>query len=183
MADDARELVAEAEREAQAGATGAALRALDRAYVPVQTPRDLATVRRAVALARRIQSGSTLTGRERRKVRNIVEAYEELERSYSSPAARAAAALPPRGPRPLPSLGWVDGLVAVLGCFTALVLVGGLVVLVEANTATARVATVAGAVFWATILGALIAIIRLLQAIERNTRSSEPDDGVRPRPA
>ncbi len=115
MADDARELVVQAERDAETGATGAALRALDRAYVPVQTPRDLATVQRALALARRIQAEAPLTGRERRRARSLVDSYAELERSYTSPAARATAAQPPRPPRPLPSLEWVDGLVVVLG--------------------------------------------------------------------
>ena len=74
MADDARDLVARAERGAEGGDRAGAMKALDRAYVPVQKPRDLATVQRALALARRIQAERTLTGRERRKARNIVEA-------------------------------------------------------------------------------------------------------------
>jgi hypothetical protein len=48
-------------------------------------------------------------------------------------------------------------------------LVGGLLVTAAASTANQRIAAIAGAVFGAAMLLALIAIIRLLQAIERNT--------------
>jgi uncharacterized membrane protein len=183
VADDARQLIAQAERDAEAGAMGAALRALDRAYVAVQTPRDVASVQRALTLARRIQAEPTLTGRERRRARSMVESYAELERSYSRPAPRAVATVAPRPPRGLPSLEWIHGLVGILAVFIALVLIGGLVLASAASTANERVAAIGGAIFWATILAALVAILRLLQAIERNTRSSEPDDGGRARPA
>ena len=70
-----RETWSHGRRAAPRAATAAgAMKALDQAYVPVQKPRDLATVQRALALARRIQAERTLTGRERRKARNIVEA-------------------------------------------------------------------------------------------------------------
>jgi hypothetical protein len=48
-------------------------------------------------------------------------------------------------------------------------LVGGLLVAAAALTANERLAAVAGAIFGAALLLALIAVIRLLQAIERNT--------------
>jgi hypothetical protein len=182
VADDARELIAQAERDAESGDMGAALRGLDRAYLPVQRPRDLASVQRALTLARRIQAETTLTARERRQARSMVESYAELERSYSRPA-RAVVTAQPRAPRGLPSLEWIHGLVGILAVFIILVLVGGLLLASAASTANERVAAIGGAIFWATVLAALIAVIRLLQAIERNTRSSEPGDAGSTSPA
>jgi hypothetical protein len=45
----------------------------------------------------------------------------------------------------------------------------------------ARIAAIAAAIIGATMLLAAIAVIRLLQAIERNTHSSQPDDEARAR--
>ena len=125
----------------------------------------------------------TLTGSDQRKARSMVESYAEPQRSCSRPAPRAVATVAPRPPRGLPSLEWIHGLVGILAVFIALVLIGGLLLASAASTANERVAAVGGAIFWATILAALIAVIRLLQAIERNTRSSEPGDDGRARPA
>lgn len=129
MADDARELVAQAEHDAARGDYRSAVRALEQAYVPVQRPRDIETIERALA-----------------------------------PAVRQV----PAGP---PSLDWIDGLVVVLSLFVVLELIGGAAVASAASTANERIAAIAGAVFGATMLLALIAVIRLLQAVERNTHA------------
>jgi hypothetical protein len=74
----------------------------------------------------------------------------------------------PAGP---PSLDWIDGLVVALSLFVVIELVGGAAVASAASTANERIAAIAGAVFGATMLLALIAVIRLLQAVERNTHA------------
>jgi hypothetical protein len=168
MADDARELVAQAEREAEGGNAEAALKALERAYVPAQRPRDIETIRRALALAERIAADEHADARDRRKAQRIAGWYETLvwdaEHSPARQVGRPAAGR--NGP---PSLAWIDSLVALLSVFVVLELVGGLLVTAAASTANQRIAAIAGAVFGAAMLLALLAIIRLLQAIERNT--------------
>ena len=166
MAEDAKELVADAEREAESGNHASALKALERAYVPVQKAGDLETTERALALARRIADDDELTGSERRKARGIVGWYEVVVRGHSHNAARAARVSAGRLPA---SLAWIDGLVVILGLFVALDLIGGVLVAVAAGTTNERISAIAGAAFAATMLLALIAIIRLLQAVERNT--------------
>jgi hypothetical protein len=174
MADDARELVAEAEREAESGNHENALKAVERAYVPVQKARELELTDRALAVTRRLADEPALGGRERRKARGIVSWYELLVRGHAQSAAQAARASAAR-PFP-PSLAWIDGLVVVLGLFVGLDLIGGGLVAIAADATNERISAIAGAIFAATMMLALIAIIRLLQAIERNHRSSEPGD-------
>src|SRR5436305_12835651 len=60
MADDARGLVAQAERDADGGDHASALKAIERAYVPVQKARDVETTERALALARRLAEEQSL---------------------------------------------------------------------------------------------------------------------------
>jgi hypothetical protein len=54
-----------------------------------------------------------------------------------------------------------------------LALIGGLLIGLAGNATEWRVLGIAGGVFWATMLAAVIAVLRLLQQIERNTRGSE----------
>jgi hypothetical protein len=168
MADDPRGLVAQAEREAGGGECRGALKALERAYVPAQRPRDIETIQRALALARRIAEEEHAEARDRRKAQRIAGWYETLvwdaEHAPAPELRRPAAGR--TGP---PSLVWIDTLVVVLDGFVVLELVGGLLVAAAASTANERIAAVAGAIFGAALLLALIAVIRLLQAIERNT--------------
>ena len=76
-----------------------------------------------------------------------------------------------------PSPAWIDGLIVILGLFVGLELIGGALVAIGSDTANERIAAIAAAIIGATMLLALIAVIRLLQAIERNTR---PDAGPAP---
>jgi hypothetical protein len=175
MADDPRELVTQAEREAEGGEYQGALTALERAYVPAQRPRDIETIQRALALARRIAAEEGAEARDRRKAERIAGWYETLV--WDAEHAPAPAARRPAGGRTgPPSLAWVDSLVALLGVFVVLELVGGLLVTAAASTANQRIAAIAGSIFGAALLLALIAVIRLLQAIERNTGA----EGERP---
>ena len=172
MAPDAGTLVTQAEQAFAASDVGGALAGLGKAYVPVQGTRDLETVRRALALARRMAAADAASGRQVRKARQVEEWYVELERSYSG---AAAAALIPAGAATDsaaagPSLAWIDGLVGLLGAFLAFELIVGVLVALAATTTVWRVWAVAAAVFWATLLAAVIAVLRLLQRIERNTR-------------
>jgi hypothetical protein len=168
MGDDPRELVAQAEREAESEQYQDAVSALERAYVPAQRPRDIETIRRALALARRIAAQERAEARDRRKAQRIAGWYATLvwdaehapARDVRHPAARRT------GP---PSLAWIDRLVVVLGGFVVLELGGGLLITAAASTADQRIAAIAGAIFGAALLLALIAVIRLLQAVERNT--------------
>jgi hypothetical protein len=173
VADDLRELIAQAERDAEGGDSASALKALERAYGPVQRARDGETAERALALARRLADEQSLSGAERRKARGIVSWYQILVRGHAQSAARGL-------PR---SLAWIDSLVVILGLFVVLELIGGVLVAVGSDSANARIAAIAAAIIGATMLLALIAVVRLLQAIERNTRSSEPGDAVSARPA
>ncbi|HEX3332123.1 MAG TPA: hypothetical protein VHS27_19520 [Gaiellales bacterium] len=68
------------------------------------------------------------------------------------------------------SLAWIDSLIVILGLFVVLELIGGLVVALGADNANAKIAAIAAAIIGATMLLALIAVIRLLQAIERNSQ-------------
>jgi hypothetical protein len=174
MADDPRALVALAEREAEGGEYQGALKALERAYVPVQRPRDIETIQRALALARRLAAEERADARDRRTAQRIAGWYETLvwdaEHAPGPDARRRATGR--TGP---PSLAWIHSLVALLGAFVVLELAGGLLVTAAASTANQRIAAIAGAVFGAAMLLALIAVIRLLQAVERNTGvASEP---------
>jgi len=81
------------------------------------------------------------------------------------------------------SLAWIDSLIVILSLFVVLELVGGVLVAMGADNANTRIAEIAAAIIGAAMLLALVAVIRLLQAIERNTRSSEPGDDGRARPA
>jgi hypothetical protein len=173
VADDARELIAQAERDAESGDPASALRALERAYVPVQKARDVETSERALALARRLAEESSLGGGDRRKARGIVSWYQMLVRGHAQGGA----------PSVPPSLTWIDSLVVILSLFVVLELIGGVLVAVGSDSANARIAAIAAAIIGATMLLALIAVIRLLQAIERNTRSSEPGDAGSASPA
>ena len=135
MADEARELVAQAERDAESGDHSSALKALERAYAPVQKSRDSEITERALALARSLADERSLGGGGRRR-----------------------------------SLAWIDSLIVILGLFVVLELIGGVVVALGADNANAKIAAIAAAVIGATMLLALIAVIRLLQAIERNSQ-------------
>jgi len=146
MAGDARELIAQAQRDAEGANPANALRALEQVYVPVQKARDIETAERALALARRLAEKQSLGGGERRKARGIASWYEMLVRGHAHSAARGFVAM-------------------------------------GADNANTRITEIAAAIIGATMLLALVAVIRLLQAIERNTRSSEPGDDGRARPA
>jgi hypothetical protein len=167
VADDARELVAQAEREVESGNHQAALKALERAYVPVQKARDLETTNRALELARRLAADEEVEARHRRKARGIVEWYAVVVRGHAQSVARAERVSPVRAHPP--SLAWIDGLVVTLSLFVVLVLIAGVLVAISAETTNERIAGIGGAAFWTTMLLALIAVLRLLQAIERNT--------------
>ena len=168
MADDPRELVAQAEQDAGRGDYRSAVRALELAYVPVQRPRDVETIERALALARRIAAEERADGRDRRKAERSVAWYETLAWDAAHSPARQVRQ-PPSRPAGPPALAWIDGLVVILSLFVVIELVGGVAVASAASTANERIAAVAGAIFGATMLLALIAVIRLLQAVERNT--------------
>jgi hypothetical protein len=167
MADDPRELVAQAERDAEGGDPRAALKALERAYVPVQKARDLETTNRALALARRLAADEELEAGQRRKARRMIEWYVVLVRGHAQAVARAERVSAARAHPP--SLAWIDGLVVMLSLFVVLVLIGGVLVALSADTTNERIGAIGGAAFWATMLLALVAVLRLLQAIERNT--------------
>lgn len=167
MADDAKELVAQAEREAASGNYQAAVKALERAYVPVQKARDLETTNRALELARRLAANEELEARQRRKARGMIEWYAVVVRGHAQSVARAERVSAVRAHPP--SLAWIDGLVVMLSLFVVLVLIGGVLVALSAGTTNERIAGIGGAAFWTTMLLALIAVLRLLQAIERNT--------------
>ena len=173
MAGDARELIAQAQRDAEGANPANALRALEQAYVPVQKARDIETAERALALARRLAEKQSLGGGERRKARGIASWYEMLVRGHAHSAARGFSH----------SLAWIDSLIVILSLFVVLELVGGVLVAMGADNANIRIAEIAAAIIGATMLLALVAVIRLLQAIERNARSSEPGDDGRARPA
>jgi len=157
MADEARELVAQAERDAESGDYSSALKALERAYAPVQKSRDSEITERALALARSLADERSLGGGGRRKARGIVSWYDHLARGHAHGGGRR-------------SLAWIDSLIVILGLFVVLELIGGVVVALGADNANAKIAAIAAAIIGATMLLALIAVIRLLQAIERNSQ-------------
>ena len=98
MADDARELVEQAERDAESGDHSSALKALERAYARVQKARDIETTDRALALARILAHEQSLSGGERRKARGIASWYDMLARGHAHEAGRR-------------SLAWIDSLI------------------------------------------------------------------------
>ena len=168
MADDPRELVARAERDVESGDHGSALESLERAYVPVQRPRDIETIERALALARRIAAEERAEGRDRRKAQRIAGWYETLVWDAEHAPVRETR-LEPAGGAERPSLAWIDSLIAILVVFVVFALAAGFLVAGAAATTNERIAGIGGAAFWATMLLALIAVLRLLQAIEPNT--------------
>jgi hypothetical protein len=124
--------------------------------------------KRALALARRIAVEERADGRDRRKAERIVAWYET--RAWDAAHAPAPQAGQARSrPAGAPSLAWIDGLVVIPSLFVVLELVGGVAVAVAASSANERIAAIAGAIFGATMVLALIAVTRLLQAVERNT--------------
>jgi hypothetical protein len=178
MADSPPELVGQAEQDVAGGDYRSAVKALERAYVPVQRPRDIETIDRALTLARRIATEGRAEGRDRRKAQRIAGWYETLvwDAAHAPVREGPRAAAGASGP---PSLAWIDGLIAALGGFVVLVLAAGFLVAAAAATNDERIASIAGAAFWATMLLALIAVLRLLQAIERNTApAASPSESV-----
>jgi hypothetical protein len=234
MADEAAALCARAERELALRNVRDALAALEKAYVPVQTTRDLGTVRYALDLTQKAAT-SAFNRRDARKARRIAEWYGQLERSYTDAVARPAKAAvtsepvaiaapepepepephpepePAPDPEPAPEPdpdpvvvvapvvearpvappsaavtaarrpardkpaagtppGWIDRLIPGLGVLIAIELVGGMGIAVAAHQTTWRIAAAAGSIFWASVLVSVIAILRLLQRVEQNTR-------------
>ncbi|HEY3765313.1 MAG TPA: hypothetical protein VGL44_09150 [Gaiellales bacterium] len=187
MTDAATTLIDRAESHLVEGDAAAARSSLEKAYIPVQGDRDLAAVRRALALVREVETAAATGSRERRKARRIGGWYAELEPSYAmtaplrlgASAGGSTGGTGGDGPSATgaaghgPSLEWIDGLIGILGIFTILELIGGGLIAAEADATTSKVAGIAGAVFAATMLLALIAILRLLQRIEQNTRPTQ----------
>ena len=99
MADEAASLCARAERELALRNVRDALVALEKAYVPVQTTRDLGTVRYALTLTQKAAT-SAFNRRDARKARRIAEWYVQLERSYTDAAVRPKAVPRPNRIRP-----------------------------------------------------------------------------------
>lgn len=170
-------MVAQAERDLADGNVQGALSNLERAYIPVQTNRDLATVERALAVIQEAMGSLSPGSRDHRKARRIADWYAELQRSYSmNPQSTSREPNSALGGSAggVPNLEWIDALVGVLGMFIALELIGGVLIGLAGNATEWRVLGVVGGVFWATMLVALIAVLRLLQQIERNTRAGRP---------
>jgi hypothetical protein len=188
MVENAVAMIEHAERDFASGNVRGALSWLESAYIPAQTNRDLSTVERALAVSREVMTGLSPGSRAHRKARRVADWYSELQRSYSMNApptateattayeASAIAVGAAVSPAPavqgnVPSLAWIDGLIAVLGLFTALELIGGVLIGLAGNTTEWKVLGIVGGVFWATMLAAVIAVLRLLQQVERNTRA------------
>jgi hypothetical protein len=178
VAENAVTLVAQAERDLADGDARGALSNIERAYIPVQTNRDLATVERALVVIQQATQSLSAGSRDHRKARRIAEWYVELQRSYAMNPPRPSGepgVTPGGSTADVPDLGWIDILIGVLGLFTVLALIGGVLIGLAGNATEWRVLGIAGGVFWATMLAAVIAVLRLLQQIERNTRdSAEP---------
>jgi hypothetical protein len=120
-------------------------------------------------------------GRQARRAADQERWFADLEASLV-PAGTPTVAVPPPA---LELVGmaypiWIDGLIGLLWLFLILGLVAGFAVAGSTDRTEWRVAAIAGAVFWATLLAAGIAVLRLLQRIAVHThrppaeRSPEP---------
>ena len=180
----------QAERHVAEGDQARALRVLDTVYLDVQPTHDLAGVRRAIAILAGIDESAI--GQGNRKARRLRSEFAELERSYASQeaqdtvasgvggAGQVAAGSPPAaygsidGHRAYP--GWIDTVVVFLWVFLVIELIAGVIVALATDRAVYRVVAIGAAVFWATMIGAIIAVIVLLERIlQTGIRQSAAD--------
>lgn len=180
----------QAERHVTGGDEAKALRVLDTVYLDVQPTHDLASVRRAIAILAGIEESAI--GQGNRKARRLRSEFAELERSYASQEARDTVASGEGGGGQVPGgsplaahasadgrrayPGWIDTVVGCLWVFLVFELIAGVIVAVATDRTAYRVVAIGVAVFWATMISSIIAVIVLLERIlETAIRQSSPD--------